>query len=53
MCLVENNVIINGIEEKSIEGFNIQVLVKILKIVFIMDFEMCEENMNSISNVVL
>lgn len=34
MCLVENNVVINGIEENSIEGVNIEVLVKF---VFIME----------------
>lgn len=48
MCLMENNVVINGIKEESIEGFNIEVLVKILKVVFMMELEMCEVDVDNL-----
>lgn len=46
MCLMENNVVINGIKEESIEGFNIEV--KILKVVFMMELEMCEVDVDNL-----
>lgn len=53
MCLMENNVVINGIKEESIEGFNIEVLVQIFKVVFMMELEMCEVDVDNLQIVVL
>lgn len=48
MCLMENNVVINGIKEEGVEGFNIEVLVKVLKVVFMMELEMGEVDVDNL-----
>lgn len=48
MCLMENNVVINSIKEEGVEGFNIEVLVKVLKVVFMMELEMGEVDVDNL-----
>lgn len=43
MYKMKNNFFINFIDKMSIEGFNIEILVKIWKVEFIMELKICEK----------
>lgn len=41
---MKNNFFINVIDKMSIEGFNIEILVKIQKVEFMMELKICEKD---------
>lgn len=45
---MENNVVINGIKEESIEGSNTEAPAKTLKAVFMTELEMCEADVDNL-----